>query len=342
MKIPRALLRPAATLFGALSALRLRLYQARVFKVSRAPLPAISVGNLSVGGTGKTPFVRWLAGQLERRGRHPIILTRGYGRQSKGTVAVSTGKGLPVPVTESGDEAQVLARALPSVPIVASSSRIRGARHALAQGLPGDLFLLDDGFSHVSIARDVEIVLMDACSPGGDLLPLGRLREPLSSLSRADVIVITKTEQANPARALEICRTHALGIPVFHAQTNVLGIFDREGAEVAPVNLPNGTLIAVSGLARPEAFESTLSSLGIMPEAHLRFPDHAQYGDFRIGKIQKAAEETGATAIITTEKDAVKLESRINLPIFSVAIQMTVVESHFVSEVLALLERGVS
>jgi tetraacyldisaccharide 4'-kinase len=302
------------------------------------------VGNIAAGGTGKTPFVRFLARELVERGKHPAILTRGYGRTSRGTVVVSSGAGLEVPVAAAGDEASLLARALPGVPIVADADRCRAAARAEALGVPVDLHLLDDGFSHVALARDVDIVLLDATAPdaGGDFLPAGRLREPLSSLARADLIVITKCEQADPAAAIDLAARHARGIPVFRARTVVTGILDRDGALVAPVDLPPGTVVAVAGLARPEAFLDTLGRLGISPAAFLPFPDHARYGDFRIGRILRAAEETGATALLTTEKDAVKLEAAVPLPIFRVAIEMRVDEPAFVSEVLTRLDRAPS
>jgi tetraacyldisaccharide 4'-kinase len=338
------LLRPAAYLFGTASRLRIRSYQAGLRTVENAGHPVISVGNLSAGGTGKTPFVRFLATELLSRGRHPAILTRGYGRSSRGTIVVSSGSGLAVPVTDAGDEAALLAQALPQVPIVADAKRIRGAKRAEEIPVPIDLYLLDDGFSHLQLARNVDIVLLDATEPdgGGEFLPSGRLREPLSSLARADLIVVTKCEQADPARAIALAQDHARGVPVFEASTRVLGIFDSSGETVDPRNLPGETLVAVAGLAHPEAFFDTLDRLGISPMSSLGFPDHARYGDFRIGRILRTAEGTGATALITTEKDAVKLEGRVSLPIFRVAIEMRVEERGFTEEVLSLAERSPS
>jgi tetraacyldisaccharide 4'-kinase len=337
-------LHPLALLFGAGARLRLQLYRSGLRKVRRAARPVVSIGNVAAGGTGKTPFVRYLARELASRGKHPAILTRGYGRTTRGTVVVSRGEGLAVTVPEAGDEAALLARALPHVPIVADAVRFRGAATAESLGVPVDLHLLDDGFSHVALARDVDIVLLDATAPdaGGDFLPAGRLREPLSALARADLIVVTKCEQADPSAAIELAARHARGIPLFRARTVVTGIFDRDGTRVEPANLPPGTVVAVAGLAHPEAFFATVDRLGISPAASLPFPDHARYGDFRIGRILRAAEETGATALLTTEKDAVKLEGAVPLPVFRVAIEMRVDEPSFVSEVLARLDRAPS
>lgn len=337
----RPLLLPLSHLYGTGVALRLALYRRGVFRVSDAARPVVSVGNVAAGGTGKTPFVRWLAGELLRRERHPSILTRGYGRSSRGTVVVSDGRGALANVADSGDEPALLARALPGVPIVADACRRRAAARAETLDAPVDLHLLDDGFSHVGLARDVDVVLLDATAPdaGGALLPAGLLREPLASLARADLIVVTKTGQADPAAAFAIARRFAPGVPVFHARTEVLGVRDREGRSVDPADLPAGTTISVAGIARPDSFRSTLGTLAVEPAAFLEFRDHEAYGPASLGRIERALEETGATAVVTTEKDAVKLDTRLAAPVFRVAVEARVVESSFVSDLLSLLSR---
>jgi len=335
------LLLPLSALYGAGVALRLALYRRGVLAVRNAARQVISVGNVAAGGTGKTPFVRWLAGELLRRGRHPSILTRGYGRGSRGTVVVSDGRGAFATVADSGDEPVLLARALPSVPIVADARRRDAAARAETLGTPVDLHLLDDGFSHVALARDVDVVLLDATAPdaAGALLPAGRLREPLSSLARADLLVVTKTEQSDPGRALEIARRFAPGVPVYRARTEVLGVTGRDGLPVEPGDLPPGTAVAVAGIARPEAFGATLASIGIEPVELLSFRDHEPYGPASLGRIERALEESGATAVVTTEKDAVKLDGLLSVPVFRVAVEARPVEPSFVSDLLSLLAR---
>ncbi len=335
------LLLPLSGLYGAGVALRLALYRRGVLAVRGAARPVVSVGNVAAGGTGKTPFVRWLAGELLRRGRHPSILTRGYGRASRGTVVVSDGRGALASVADSGDEPALLARALPSVPIVAAARRRIAAARAETLGTPVDLHILDDGFSHVALARDVDVVLLDATAPdaGGALLPAGRLREPLSSLARADLLVVTKTEQADAGPALEIARRFAPGVPVYRARTEVLGVTGRDGLPVEPGDLPAGTTVAVAGIARPEAFRATLASVGIEPAELLAFRDHEPYGPATVGRIERALEESGATAVVTTEKDAVKLDGLLRVPVFRVAVEERPVEPSFVSDLLSLLAR---
>jgi tetraacyldisaccharide 4'-kinase len=330
-----------SALYGAGVAARLAFFRNGMLRVAAAGRPVVSVGNVAAGGTGKTPFVRWLAGELLARGQRPSILTRGYRRRSHGTVVVSDGAGRLASVDLSGDEAALLARALPLVPIVADARRARAAAAVERLHPATTVHLLDDGFSHVALARDLDIVLLDATDPdaGGGLLPLGRLREPLASLARADILVVTKTEQADPARALELAARYAPGVPVYRAATHVLAILDGQGGEVHPKDLPDGTLVAAAGLARPQAFADTLRALGIAPTAFLAFPDHTSYGARALARIERAAETTGATALITTEKDAVKLEGRLSLPVFRVAVEMRAVENGFVADVLARLKR---
>ena len=335
------LLTPLATLYGASVGARLALYRAGILRVRRAARPVVSVGNVASGGAGKTPFVRWLAGELLARGERPAILTRGYGRRSHGLVVVSDGAGTLAPVDASGDEPAVLARTLPRVPIVADSSRLRAAEVALAIAPDITLFLLDDGFSHVALSRDADVVLLDAAAPdaGGALLPAGRLREPLASLARADVIVVTKAEQADPGRAVALATRYAPGVPVFHAVTEVTDIHDGHGETLSPTDVAERGVVAVSGLARPEAFAATLATLGIRPAAFLAFRDHVRYGGAELGRIERAVEETGSGAIVTTEKDAVKLESVCAIPLVTVAVRMRVVEPEFTSALLAHLSR---
>ena len=332
---------PLSGLYGAGVSLRLALYRRGLLAVRGAARPVVSVGNVAAGGTGKTPFVRWLAGELLRRGRHPSILTRGYGRGSRGTVVVSDGRGTLASVADSGDEPALLARALPSVPIVADVRRRVAASRAETLETPVDLHLLDDGFSHVALARDVDVVLLDATAPdsGGALLPAGRLREPLSSLARADLLVITKTEQADPGPALAIARRYAPGTPVYRARTEVLGVTGRDGSPVEAGDLPPGTAVAVAGIALPEAFRATLASVGIEPVELLSFRDHEPYGPASLGRIERALEESGANAVVTTEKDAVKLDDLLHVPVLRVAVEARPVEPSFVSDLLSLLAR---
>ncbi|MEO6326395.1 MAG: tetraacyldisaccharide 4'-kinase [Thermoanaerobaculia bacterium] len=333
------LLRPIAGVYGAAVRSRLELYRRGFFHVRQAGRPVISIGNVAVGGTGKTPFTLWLASELQHFKQRPSILTRGYGRSGRGSLLVSGGAEPIAAAREAGDEPALLARALPGVPILADADRVRGAGRVEALFPDVSVHLLDDGFSHVRLARNVDIVLLDATDPdaGGALLPAGRLREPLESLARADLIVITKIEQASPERALAVALRYAPGVPVYGARTEVLGVADDRGEAVHPIDLPPGTVVGVCGIARPDSFAATLESLGISPTETLSFNDHARYGSFRLGRILRTLEETGATAVVTTEKDAVKLEGLLPVPIYRVRIRSRVVESSFMADLLTRL-----
>jgi tetraacyldisaccharide 4'-kinase len=335
------LLAPLAALYEIAVSARLGAYRRGLLRVRHAGRPVLSVGNLAAGGTGKTPFVRWLAGEFLSRGLRPSVLTRGYGRASRRAVVVSDGAGAVASVRDSGDEAVVLARALPRVPIVADADRVAAALRVEMLVPDVGVHLLDDGFSHVGLARDLDIVLLDATAPdaGGALLPEGSLREPLASLARADLVVVTKCEQADPAPARALAERWAPGAPVYHAATRVLGIRDDSGEDVRAEDLPGETVVAVAALARPDAFLATLALLGITPASVVTFRDHDPYAPFALGRIERAAEESGATAVVTTEKDAVKLEGRLRLPLFRVAVEMAVTEPGFVADALARLAR---
>jgi len=334
-------LRPLSALYGAAVGARLALYRGGFLRVRRAGRPVVSVGNISAGGAGKTPFVRWLAGELLARGERPAILTRGYLRESRGLVVVSDGAGALAPVAASGDEPATLARALPRVPVIADGRRIRAAGRALQIAPDVSLFLLDDGFSHVGLFRDADVVLLDAGAPdaGGALLPAGRLREPLAALARADLIVVTRCEQADPAAAAALAARFAPGVPVYRAESEVVGLTAPAGAPARPEELRRAPFVAVAGIANPAVFERTLASMRLSPATFLAFPDHVRYGLPEIGRIVRAAEASGAGTVVTTEKDAVKLESACPLPLVTVAVRMRVLEPAFVSDLLALLQR---
>ena len=235
----------------------------------------------------------------------------------------------------------MLARALPRVPVIADARRVRAAARSLEIAPDVSLFLLDDGFSHVGLSRDADVVLLDATAPdaGGALLPAGRLREPLAALARADLIVVTRCEEADPAAAAALVARHAPGVPLYAAETEVLGLSGPPGVPVRATDLRGVPFVAVAGIARPGAFERTIASLGLSPVTFLAYPDHVRYGPAEIGRIVRAAEASGAGAVLTTEKDAVKLETVCPIPLYTVAVRMKVLEPAFVSDLLALLSR---
>jgi tetraacyldisaccharide 4'-kinase len=278
--------------FRFLVGARDRLYQSGVLQTYRLPHPVISVGNLTVGGTGKTPLVILLAERLRDEGFRPVVLSRGYKRRSAGTIIVSTGNGPVVPWDESGDEPYLIAKRARGVSVVVGADRYAAGLLAEEKKL-GDFFILDDGFQHRRLFRDVDLVTIDPLEwlAGERLFPYGRWREPKEALERANAAIVQESsETALPE----------LPIPSFAIQTVVDGIY--KGSEpVALATLKNHAISAFAGIAKPDRFFNSLESLGISPNWKIRFRDHHTYRERDVASLPGEIH-------ITTEKDAVRLE----------------------------------
>jgi tetraacyldisaccharide 4'-kinase len=324
------ILAPLSHLYGRLLALRAHLYASGRIASRPLPRPAISVGNLTFGGTGKTPFVEFLARRFRFEGRRPAILSRGYGRSSRGVVVVSAGEGPLVSPEEGGDEPVALARSTSGVVIVVGEKRAEAA--CRAADLDADLFILDDGFQHLAVRRDVNLLLLDARNPfgGGSLPPDGRLREPISAIRRADAIVFTRVDLGapSPETLRTISRLHPAA-PLFQARIRPSGLRDENGSPVDTASFGERRCLAVCGIANASEFAAGLRELGLVPEEYLEFHDHQRYRDRHLARIRGAADRTGSSWIVTTEKDAVKLSGRILLPLVTVRLGVEVAESGF-------------
>jgi tetraacyldisaccharide 4'-kinase len=300
------LLRPIAGVYGRLVALRNRRYD-DLRRVHHVAAPVLSVGNLTVGGTGKTPLVAWLASRLRAGGRWPAVVSRGYGgRAGRGPLVVSTGEGPRVPSGVSGDEPWLLAATLPGVRVVVGSDRRRGAEEALRLG--ADTVILDDGFQHRRLGRDLDIVLLDAGDPfGGDaLMPAGRLREAPSGLGRADVILVTR--DPTPQRLEEvtrIAREHNTDAPVLAAGHLRVGFFDSAGRAVPRPE----RVVAFCGIGNPGLFRADLEAEGSEIIRLDAYRDHHVYTDAELRGLRREAAAVNA-ALVTTEKDLARLGDR--------------------------------
>ena len=317
-------------LYASLLEARARRYASGAALSHRLPHPVISVGNLTMGGTGKTPFVAHLARRLRFEGKRPAILSRGYGRRSRGVVVVSEGNGPLVSPEEGGDEPVALALQLPGVAIVVARRRVEAA--AAADRLGADLYILDDGYQHLAIERDANLLLLDARDPfgGGRFPPRGRLREPLSALARADAFVLTRIERDAPAaQALSTLAEANPHAPVFTARLRAAGLYDEKGAPIEPPALTERSFVAVCGIARPANFAATLAELGLSAEETLVFRDHHRYTPADVARIHRTADATGGSWVLTTEKDAVKLSGRLRLPLITVRLAVEVAEPGF-------------
>lgn len=288
---------PAALFAGAVHARRWA-YDCGLAPARKAGLPVLSVGNLSAGGTGKTPVCIWLARELERRGYRVGLLSRGYHADEQGL----------------NDEARMFAAACPQVVQVQDRQRVRGARALLDQGV--QVILLDDGFQHRALARSQDWVLIDATRPWGlprdphsgasvrALLPRGLLREPLSSLRRADAILITRTDQV-PAAWLEELEAEleraAPGAARMRCVHRAQRLLDERGQDLGLESLRGASVRLLSGIGNPQAFERSVQALGATILEHRRFPDHHAYTRAELESL------TGQQPWLVTEKDAVKL-----------------------------------
>jgi len=296
-----ALLRLVATLFSGVTRLRAALYRRGWLRVYRAPVPVISVGNLAVGGTGKTPVTDYLVKLLLAQGRRVAVGSRGYGGSGvPGGGLVCAGEGPLVGPPAAGDEPYLLARRNPQALVLVNPRRSVAVAAAVAEH-GAQVVILDDGFQHLAVARDLDIVLLDARRPLGNgyLLPAGRLREPVAALLRADLLLFTR-HSGGPLPALPVklpalaCR-HLLG-PV---------AITLEGEERLLAGLAGQRAVAFAGIADPGGFFAALTAAGLTLVETLALPDHIHYDRQLLARLAAAAQH--AELLITTEKDAVKL-----------------------------------
>jgi tetraacyldisaccharide 4'-kinase len=316
-------------LYAALARTRRTLYARGVFPSTRLAVPTISVGNLTWGGTGKTPLVGLIAAELTRCGAVPGIISRGYGRRSRGPVVVSDGRRVMVEPENGGDEPVLLARKLPGAIVVVAEHRSEAGRIAAALG--ATVVILDDGFQHLAVARDLDLLLLDDADPlAGGLPPGGALREPADAVGRANGVVVTRCGPTGVRpETLSLIRRYNAAAPVFSCRLAAGSLRDEQGNPVAGRDVASLRFLAVCGIARPESFRRTLSEADIFPEDFLSFPDHCRYGERERRRILAAARRVSGGAIITTEKDAVKLRGRLGLPLLDLELLPAILEPGF-------------
>ena len=330
---------PLATGYRAGVALRTAAYGHGWFKTRWLNHPVISVGNLTVGGTGKTPFVAFLAELLRKRGWKPVVLTRGYGRISKARILRMEPK--PARVAdprEVGDEPALLARTVPDVPIVVGADRYRAGLMA-EKSFSVDVYILDDGFQHLSLGRDLDIVLVDVTQDTSSdaLLPAGRLREPASALKRANFVVLTRAELSHPAPWLKKVSRLNPEAKTFHSTTRLCGLVDVEsGKAVAHDVLKARRLLAFCGLGNPRAFFGDLNRWGFAVLDELTFADHHVYSGADMDRLFARARKTGAAALVTSEKDALNFPAdwKAEVPILACVIQTGLYEAEAFDQAL--------
>lgn len=314
----RLLLLPLSALellYRAVVSLRARLYRSGWFRVERASLPVISVGNLAVGGAGKTPIAILLARRLSERGVRVAVLSRGHGREGKGEVLVADGERVLAGSAEGGDEPVLVARRCPGAIVLVGRDRVRLARRAAELG--AEILLLDDGFQYLALHRDLDLVVLDGGSPFGNrrLLPRGPLREPPMALGRADLCWISKVDEGRPAEVEEAARIaeSLTGHAPVRSRYRPAGIFRADLAtEVERSEWRGARVLLVAGLARPDSFRQTARALGAEIVDEALFPDHHRFSRRELEEIFARLSRRGATHVLCTEKDAVRLPSELS------------------------------
>ncbi|MCC2640299.1 MAG: lpxK [Nitrospira sp.] len=282
------------------------------FRSQRLPRPVVSVGNLTMGGTGKTPVVMYLVDRLTAQGKRVAVLSRGYRRRSKAPqLLVSDGRRILVEPDESGDEPYLIARRCPQAVVAVGTDRYELGRWLLNR-LPVDCFVLDDGFQHLQLHRDVNLLLLDATDLAGiqAALPAGRLREPLSAAARASAILITRAgkEHAEDAvwqHVLRACGSLPAPLLVgFPAEE-----FRRVGGDEQRRldSFQGRPALLFSGIGNAESFHALVAEAGVAVAETLVFPDHAHYTQAMVETIRTRADNCGASLLVTTEKDADKV-----------------------------------
>jgi tetraacyldisaccharide 4'-kinase len=306
----KTILKPLTAAFKLSQDFRRAAYHRGWLRTRRLNRPVISIGNITVGGSGKTPLVAYIAQVLLRAGWHPAILTRGYGRRrGPKLIALEPGAARNPDPREVGDEPTLLAKALPGSPIVICADRYRAGRLA-EDRFHTDVHILDDGFQHLCLARDVDVVLLDATQNVFEsaLLPAGRLREPVSALARAHMLVLTRTELGG-SRSLEaLVLTINPRARIFHAVTRLCGLRDLASGELLnPEELRGKPVLAFCGLGNSNAFWANLRGWGFQLAAEFAFRDHHVYSLADLHRLTTRGSQIGAAALLTTEKDALNL-----------------------------------
>ena len=304
------LLTPFSWLYRLAGGIRLFLYRSGVFRQKRLPAKVISVGNVTVGGTGKTPLVIYLAERLKENSKNVAILTRGYKRKKKEMVDLLPRAQERINWEDVGDEPYLMMQNLSDVPIIVSKHRVISGLHAIEK-YRAEFLILDDGFQHLKLHRDIDIVVIDSTNPfgNGKLLPAGRLRESLYSLKRADLFVLTKTDQASDLDELvHTLQKYNPQAPLVESIYRIRSIDQQpDGVSVNLKEVEHKRALVFSGIGNPLSFENSLNQLKIQILKHHRFPDHFAYQQKDILFLIEEAKSLKADFIITTEKDSVRI-----------------------------------
>jgi tetraacyldisaccharide 4'-kinase len=323
----RALLALLSPVYLLVTTLRLWLYRSAVCRTHRLPARVISIGNITVGGTGKTPLVMFLAVLLAARGKKVAIISRGYRRTGHGTLVVSDGKSVLATSAEAGDEPFLMATRLTGIPVIVNADR-KAAGACACERFGAEYIIMDDGFQHVCLARDCDIVMLDAAQPLGNhhVLPWGPLREGAAGLARASVFVFSR---ANQSAAMAQLPPHVQKVvqqrPVFtlNYQAGTVKTIDNL-CTYLPTDLSGKKAMVFAGIANPRSLRQTITTLGVSICAEHYFPDHHPYTPDDLSALDRLAVQHGVDLLLTTEKDAVRLPQKLSLcvPVCQVGLEV--------------------
>ena len=333
-----ALLYFMSLFYGLSVRLRAGAYGWGLLRTKSLPIPVISIGNITLGGTGKTPTAINVAELMLKHGMKPVVLSRGYGRSDRSTVlVVSDGSSRILDPISGGDEPVLIAGRHPQIPIVVGADRYRSGMAAFEKFDPS-VAILDDGFQHIRLKRDLNIVLIDAGDPfgSGKLFPAGILREPPTALSRADLVLITRTDRANNIAPLKETIRQYTKAPVFTARYAPRDLVDVASGKIMPLDFLTGKQVfAFAGIARPDSFFSLLRDLGAVIAGTTVYGDHYAYRRSDLAELTRSAGEHDPALLVTTEKDGVRLKHMSPEGIWAVRVDLEVVESGAWEEALS-------
>ncbi|MCX6144096.1 MAG: tetraacyldisaccharide 4'-kinase [Ignavibacteriales bacterium] len=331
----RPLLLPFVPLYGAGVAIRNWFFDIGLLRSHKVGVPVVSVGNLSAGGSGKTPLVELLAKQLMLAGRKVAIVSRGYKRESSGTLVVSNGLVQCAEAWVAGDEPAQMAAKLKGAVVIVDERRSRGAEYAIEK-FGSNVIILDDGFQHRYLKRDLDIVVLPVAEveDPGWMLPAGNRREPMTSLKRASLIALSRCESVEQFQKAKAIVERWTDKPVIGVTTKV-SAFRRASSRfsVDLGGIKGKTAVAFSGIGSPDSFARTLNSLGLDVKKYVVFPDHHFYRKSELKILEHLLAETRADYCVTTEKDIARLSSQENefqsflekAPLFFVEIEQSVI-----------------
>ncbi len=319
--------------YRAALAARDRAYRWGVLPTGRLPCPVISVGNLTLGGTGKTPTVELVARTLRELGAAPAVLSRGYGRATRGVVVVADREAILAEARAGGDEPRLLAERLPGVPVVVGENRYEAGRVAVER-CGATALVLDDGFQHRTLAKDLEILVVSGRAPWGNarVFPRGTLREPLGGLRRAHAVLVTNPAGSETvAEVTTTVRRHHATAPVLAARYELQDASEPlRGRRLPARELGGRRLLAFAGLGSPEGFAETVDATGIRRVGFVEFPDHHWFTPSDVAELARDARAAGAQGLVTTEKDWMRMRELPPppLPLWVLPVRLVIEAGH--------------